>query len=144
MNKRVTRTKQSYQITHVDQLQEAARTLLDSHPGSRIFALYGPMGVGKTTMIKALCLQLGVSDLVSSPSFPIVNHYVSDKGDPVYHFDFYRISKQEEVYDLGYEDYFYSGNYCFIEWPEKVEALLPANVVIVCMQLRGEEREIIF
>ncbi len=125
-------------------MQEAARALLESHPGSRIFAFYGPMGVGKTTMIKAICLHLGVSDLVSSPSFPIVNHYVSDKGDPVYHFDFYRINKQEEVYDLGYEDYFYSGNYCFIEWPERVEELLPDDAVVVRMQMHGDQRVVLF
>ncbi len=128
----------------MDQLQEAARGLLESHPGARIFAFYGPMGVGKTTMIKAICLQLGVNDLVSSPSFPIVNHYVSDKGDPVYHFDFYRINKQEEVYDLGYEDYFYSGHYCFIEWPERVEELLPDDAVVVRMQMHGDQRVVLF
>jgi len=144
MRKRDTTTKQTYRITHVDQLQEAARALLAKHSASRIFAFYGPMGVGKTTMIKAICLQLGVSDLVSSPSFPIVNHYVSDQGAPVYHFDFYRINKQEEVYDLGYEDYFYSGNYCFIEWPEKVESLLPPDVVVVDMQMHGVERVVTF
>lgn len=142
--KGTTREKQRYRITHVDQLQEAARALLGSHNGSKIFAFYGPMGVGKTTIIKAICLQLGVNDLVSSPSFPIVNHYVSDEGDPIYHFDFYRISKQEEVYDLGYEDYFYSGNYCFIEWPEKVESLLPEDAVVVDMQMHGDERMISF
>lgn len=136
--------KKEIRITHVDELDEAARILLNHYPESRVFAFYGPMGAGKTTFIKALCRHLEVSDLVSSPSFPIVNHYESDHGEDVYHFDFYRINSQEEVYDLGYEDYFYSGSYCFIEWPEKVEALLPPGIVCVYIELVGQERTVRF
>ena len=97
-----------------------------------VFAFYGKIGAGKTTFIKALCEALGVSDVVNSPTFSIVNEYRSDTtGELVYHFDFYRIEKLEEVYDMGYEDYFYSGALCFIEWPELVEELLPGDAVKV-------------
>ncbi len=123
-----------YRVDHIDELEDASKALLAAHPNARVFAIYGVMGVGKTVFIKALCHTLGVSDMVSSPSFPIVNHYVSDKGESLYHFDFYRIKTLEEVYDLGYEDYFFSGNHCFIEWPEKVEPLLPEVTVRVFME----------
>lgn len=97
-----------------------------------VFAFYGKMGAGKTTFIKAVCEELGVSDAIASPTFAIVNEYRSDQGgELIYHFDFYRIKKLEEVYDLGYEDYFYSGALCFIEWPELVEELLPGDAVRV-------------
>jgi len=88
-------------------------------------AFYGEMGAGKTTIIKALCEQLGVMDKISSPSFSLVNEYVTSKGDKVFHFDFYRLNKTSEAFDLGYEEYFYSGALCLIEWPEKIEQLLP-------------------
>ncbi len=126
--------QKEYRVDHIDALEGASKALLAAHPGARVFAVYGTMGVGKTVFIKALCKTLGVSDMVSSPSFPIVNHYVSEKGESLYHFDFYRIKALEEVYDLGYEDYFYSGNHCFIEWPEKVETLLPEDTVRVFME----------
>ena len=100
-----------------------------------IFALYGKMGAGKTTFVKALCEELGVSDVISSPTFAIVNEYRSDEtGELIYHFDFYRIKKLSEVYDMGYEDYFYSGALCFIEWPELVEELLPGDAVKVTIE----------
>ncbi|MFU1859100.1 tRNA (adenosine(37)-N6)-threonylcarbamoyltransferase complex ATPase subunit type 1 TsaE [Sphingobacterium sp. NGMCC 1.201703] len=105
-------------------LSAAAQTLLNSFPTDRIFLLYGPMGAGKTTFIKYLCEQLGVKDSTSSPTFSIVNEYDSDNG-PIYHFDFYRIKDEQEAFDFGYEEYFYSGAYCFIEWPEKIPNLLP-------------------
>ncbi len=108
-----------------------AQTMLNKHPEARIFAFYGSMGSGKTTFIKAICRILGVPDTVNSPSFAIVNQYDSGSGEPVFHFDFYRIKKTEEALDIGYEDYFFSGNYCFIEWPEKIEHLLPAETVRV-------------
>lgn len=93
-----------------------------------VFALYGKMGAGKTTFVKALCQELGVEDVVTSPTFAVINEYRSDiAGELIYHFDFYRIKKLEEVYDMGYEDYFYSGALCFIEWPELVEELLPGQ-----------------
>jgi len=99
----------------------------------KVFAFFGPMGVGKTTFIKALCNELGVVEIVTSPTFALVNEYQTGSGEVVYHFDFYRIEKIEEVYDFGYEDYFFSGKYCFIEWPEKVAEILPENIVYVQM-----------
>ena len=114
------------------ELAQAARTFVQAMDQATVFAFYGKMGAGKTTFIKALCEALGVSDVVNSPTFSIVNEYRSDTtGELVYHFDFYRIEKLEEVYDMGYEDYFYSGAPCFIEWPELVEELLPGDAVKV-------------
>ncbi|MDR3006651.1 MAG: tRNA (adenosine(37)-N6)-threonylcarbamoyltransferase complex ATPase subunit type 1 TsaE [Sphingobacterium sp.] len=105
-------------------LSQAAQTLLNSFPKDRIFLLYGPMGAGKTTFVKHLCTQLNVKDSTSSPTFSIVNEYESATG-PIYHFDFYRIKDEQEAFDFGYEEYFYSGAYCFVEWPEKIPNLLP-------------------
>jgi tRNA threonylcarbamoyladenosine biosynthesis protein TsaE len=99
----------------------------------KVFAFFGPMGVGKTTFIKALCNELGVVEIVTSPTFALINEYQTGEGKVIYHFDFYRIKKIEEVYDFGYEDYFFSGNYCFIEWPDKVAEILPENVVFIQM-----------
>ena len=114
------------------ELAQAARTFVQAMDQATVFAFYGKMGAGKTTFIKALWEALGVSDVVNSPTFSIVNEYRSDTtGELVYHFDFYRIEKIEEVYDMGYEDYFYSGALCFIEWPELVEELLPGDAVKV-------------
>lgn len=114
-----------------EDLLPAAERLLVSYPDSRVFAFYGKMGAGKTTFIKAICSALGTEDVVQSPSFAIVHEYGSQNGGKIYHFDFYRIKNLEEVYDLGYEDYFFSGSYCFIEWPELISDLLPENVVRV-------------
>ena len=114
-------------------LDRAAGEFLEKIGDSRIVAFFAPMGAGKTTFTTAVCHRLGVEDTVCSPTFTIVNEYLTAAGEPVYHFDFYRINKIEEAYDFGYEDYFYSGALCFIEWPEKVEELLPedcANVFI--------------
>ena len=98
----------------------------------RVVAFYAPMGAGKTTFIKALCDTLGVRDAINSPTFAIVNEYVGDATDRlIYHFDFYRIKKLEEVYDMGYEDYFYSGSLCLMDWPELIEELLPEDAVKV-------------
>ena len=105
-----------------------------------VFAFYGEMGVGKTTFIKALCNVLGVTETITSPSFAIINEYMKRDGEPIFHFDFYRINNIEEAYDFGYEDYFYSGNLCFIEWPELVEPLLPENVVKVQIVLESNEQ----
>ena len=116
-------------------LPEAARTFVRAIDQSTVFAFYGKMGAGKTTFIKAVCEELGVSDVITSPTFAIVNEYRSDlAGELIYHFDFYRIKKLEEVYDMGYEDYFYSGAVCFIEWPELIEELLPGNTVKVTIE----------
>lgn len=105
--------------------------MLDTFPEERFFAFFGKMGVGKTTLIKEICQQLGVIDNVCSPTFAIVNSYSTAQGDPVYHFDFYRLKNLDEAYDIGYEEYFYSNEYCFTEWTEKIEDLLPAHYVRV-------------
>ena len=109
----------------------------------RLFAFYGKMGAGKTTLINAILEVLGVDDGGSSPTFSLVNEYEGRLGEPIYHFDFYRIENLEEVYDIGYEEYFFSTNYCFIEWPEKVEELLPDDVVKVQIRVEGDHREIL-
>ena len=115
-------------IKDLDQIDEAAREFIAQMGDDTVFAFYGKMGAGKTTFIKALCKLLGVEDEVNSPTFAIINEYRSETtAELIYHFDFYRIKKLEEVYDLGYEDYFYSGALCFIEWPELVEELLPLD-----------------
>ena len=119
------------EIDHIEQLPQVAQELLGAFPEERFFAFFGKMGVGKTTLIKELCACLGVEDVVCSPTFAIVNEYMAGNGDPVYHFDFYRLKSLAEAYDLGYEEYFYSGCYCFTEWTEKVEELLPEHYVRV-------------
>lgn len=122
-------------IQSLEHIHEAAREFIAAMGDNTIFALYGKMGAGKTTFIKALCQELGVEDVVTSPTFAVINEYRSDiAGELIYHFDFYRIKKLEEVYDMGYEDYFYSGALCFIEWPELVEELLPGNTIKVTIE----------
>lgn len=116
---------------NLSQLPAVARELLNSFESDRFFAFFGKMGVGKTTLIKELCACLGVEDNVCSPTFAIVNAYESAEGEPVYHFDFYRLKNAAEAYDIGYEEYFYSGCYCFTEWTEKIEELLPERYVRV-------------
>lgn len=114
---------------HLPDIQPAAKKLLETYRNNRIFAFYGEMGVGKTTFIKALCKELNVQDTVSSPSFGLINEYRVPDRESVFHFDFYRIEKPEEIFDIGYEDYFFSGSYCFIEWPEMAETLLPLRAL---------------
>ena len=113
----------------MEHIREAARTFVDAMGDQHVFAFYGSMGAGKTTFIKAICEELGVEDVVTSPTFAIVNEYEGEC--PIYHFDFYRIKKLEEVYDMGYEDYFYGNGLCFIEWPEMMEELLPEGTIKV-------------
>ncbi len=122
-------------IKDIESIGEAARQFVGEIGDRRVFAFYGKMGAGKTTFIKAVCEALGVEDVITSPTFAIVNEYSIPAGGAlegaIYHFDFYRIKKLEEVYDMGYEDYFYSGSLCMIEWPELIEELLPENAVKV-------------
>lgn len=124
-------------IDSLDNIHAAAKQFVDNMGTSKVFAFYGKMGAGKTTFIKAICEVFGVDDVITSPTFAIVNEYTAVSGTPIYHFDFYRIKKIEEVYDMGYEDYFYSNNLCFLEWPELIENLLPGDAVRVT--IREEE-----
>lgn len=122
-------------IQSLNRIHDAAKQFVSLMGDNTVFALYGEMGAGKTTFIKTVCEELGVTDVITSPTFAIVNEYRSDEtGELIYHFDFYRIKKTEEVYDMGYEDYFYSGALCFIEWPELIEELLPGNAVKVTIE----------
>lgn len=121
-------------INSLDTIHEAAKDFIKGMGDGKVFAFYGKMGVGKTTFIKALCEVLGVKDVITSPTFAIINEYTDGNNKPIYHFDFYRIKKLEEVYDMGYEDYFYSGNLCLLEWPELVEDVLPENVIKVTIE----------
>ena len=131
-------------INNLSELPIAAKQLLQAFPDKRIFAFTAVMGAGKTTFIKAICEELGVTDTISSPTFSVVNEYLSNRGIKIYHFDFYRIKSIEEVYDMGYEDYFYSNAYCFIEWSEKISNLLPEGFVSIEMKKEEEKRIIIF
>lgn len=121
-------------IESTDGLAAAARQFVEAMGERRVFAFYGKMGAGKTTFIKAICEEMGVDDVITSPTFAIVNEYETSEEDTIYHFDFYRIKKIEEVYDMGYEEYFYSGNLCFIEWPELIEDLLPEDATKVTIE----------
>ena len=174
-------------IQQLDNIGEAARQFVQAIGQHRVFAFYGKMGAGKTTFIKAICEELGVQDVITSPTFAIVNEYTIEPHNPplgqrtlagqepsslrsaaldqrslategtqeghlqgknaqrVYHFDFYRIKKLEEVYDMGYEDYFYSGDLCFIEWPELIEELLPDDAVSVTIEEQADgTRSVVF
>lgn len=122
-------------INDVSELGRAARQFKEAMGDDKVFAFYGSMGAGKTTFIKAVCEELGVTETVASPTFAIVNEYRDGSGRSIYHFDFYRINKLEEVFDFGYEDYFYSGNLCFIEWPELVEPILPEGSVRIAIRI---------
>ena len=130
-------------ISDRSRLPEAARHFLRETSGSRIIAFYGQMGSGKTTIIKALCREMGVTDTVTSPTFTLVNEYIRPDGPPVYHFDFYRISKLSEVLDFGIEEYFDSGSPCFMEWPELIEPLLPTGTLRVSITVTSDDSRVI-
>ena len=125
-------------INGLDTIRSAARQFIENIGSSRVFAFYGKMGAGKTTFVKALCEELGCDDVITSPTFAIVNEYTDGEQQPVYHFDFYRIKKLEEVYDMGYEEYFYSGALCLIEWPELIEDVLPDDTVRVTIEEQAD------
>ena len=130
------------EIKDLNHIHEAARTFIDNIGNDTIFAFHGHMGAGKTTFIKAICEELGVTDAVSSPTFAIVNEYASNMGS-IYHFDFYRIKRSSEVLDLGFEDYAYSGNLCLMEWPELIEEFLPEETVDVHIEeIEGGKRRV--
>ena len=135
-------------IKDIEHIREAAREFVKEIGEHRVFAFYGSMGAGKTTFIKAICEELGVQDVITSPTFAIVNEYILPRqlegdGGRLFHFDFYRIKKLEEVYDMGYEDYFDSGALCFIEWPELIEELLPEDAVRVHIELQPDGSRIV-
>lgn len=132
-------------IASLEEIGTAAKQFVLAMGEKKVFAFYGKMGAGKTTFIKAVCEELGVKDVINSPTFAIVNEYVDGQGEPIYHFDFYRIKKEQEVLDLGYEDYVYSGYVCFMEWPELIENLLPDDTVRVVIEEEMDgSRKILF
>lgn len=124
-------------ISSLEMIESAAEEFLKLTSGHSKFAFYGNMGAGKTTFIKAICKTLGAADTVTSPTFSLVNEYVAKNGERFYHFDFYRIESIEEIFDIGYEELFYSDAFCFIEWPEKAEMLLPEDIVKVYLTETG-------
>lgn len=134
---------QSTEIQSVNELYSVAEHILKSFPEQRIFALYGEMGAGKTTLIKTFCRILGIEEEARSPTFSLINEYYSPASGFVYHFDFYRTESIEEVFDIGYEDYFFSENYCFLEWPERISELLPENFVYLNIKITGSDQRLI-
>lgn len=132
-----------YTVNGLGELQEVAKKMVASIE-EKVILFYGEMGAGKTTTIKAICKALGVEEEVSSPTFSLVNEYVTNKGETVFHFDMYRIDSEDEVYDMGYEEYFYSGNICLVEWPEKIPNLLPEKYGEVNISVSEEIRTIDF
>jgi tRNA threonylcarbamoyladenosine biosynthesis protein TsaE len=127
-----------YTCQSPDELRPIASALIEYHKDKRIFAFHGEMGAGKTTFIKSICEILEVTDTVSSPTFAIVNEYLTANSGSVYHFDLYRIKSWTEMLEIGYEDYFYSGNYCLLEWPEKIVNLLPEETVHVDLMVSND------
>ncbi len=130
-------------IKHIEDLPLVAQQLLPKIRQHKVVAFYGGMGAGKTTFIKALCTEMGITATVNSPTFALVNEYQLPDGAPLYHFDFYRINKIAEVFDLGYEEYFYSGALCLIEWPELIEPLLPEDTLRLAISVENDGRRVI-
>lgn len=133
----------SFEIRSLYELDKAAEFFCDNLGDHRIVALYGPMGAGKTTLVTAIARHLGSEDIVTSPTFAIVNSYDTDGGESIYHFDFYRLNRPEEAFDIGYEEYFYSGELCLIEWPEKIEPLLPDETLKVYINVTGDNSRLL-
>ena len=134
--------KKIYKSSSLDHLPAIASSILSDFGNTRIFLFYGAMGVGKTTLIKELVHQLGIEDVANSPTFAIVNEYFSKENGTIFHFDFYRLEDEMEALDMGYEDYFYSNAYCFVEWPDKIPNLLPENVIEIEIIASLNERSI--
>lgn len=125
---------------NLDGIENIAKEILERTSPDKKFVFYANMGVGKTTLIKALSLQLDVVDIVSSPTFSIVNEYMTKKNGKIYHFDFYRLNEEQEAFDIGYEEYLSEENYCFIEWPEKIPNLIQEDMIKIKMCLDGNKR----
>jgi len=130
------------QANSLEDLTKIAAQLLENFPENRVFAFVGKMGAGKTTFIQRICNELGVNEQMSSPTFSIVNEYLGTKNSKIYHFDMYRLEKEEEALDMGFEEYLASNNYCFIEWPDKVSSFLPKDFVAVRIEVENEIRTI--
>ncbi|WP_167617369.1 tRNA (adenosine(37)-N6)-threonylcarbamoyltransferase complex ATPase subunit type 1 TsaE [Maribellus sediminis] len=133
----------SRKVTSLSELQGVAKELISEFQEERVFAFYGKMGAGKTTFIQSVCRALGSVDNVTSPTFALINEYNTADMESIFHFDFYRIKELEEAFDLGYEDYIYSGSYCLIEWPEMIDPLLPDTIVEVKIEVQEDESRII-
>ena len=130
-------------VSNLSELPNAAKQILEEIKERKIIAFYGNMGAGKTTLITELCRALNVVDTISSPTFSLVNEYHTQNDEIIFHFDFYRIEKQEEVYDFGYEEYFYSENLCLIEWPELIENLLPKDYITIKIEIIDNDSRLI-
>lgn len=131
----------SVQVHSVGELPQVAKAVIEELQGRNVVALWGEMGAGKTTLIREICDQMGVDQVVSSPTFALVNEYADQQQRPIFHFDFYRINKIEEAFDLGYEEYFFGGELCLVEWPERIETLLPEDAMHVEIEVEpGGER----
>jgi tRNA threonylcarbamoyladenosine biosynthesis protein TsaE len=130
-----------YTCQSLIELKPIAKALIEFHKDKRIFAFHGEMGAGKTTFIKSICGYLKVTDTVSSPTYAIVNEYFTEDSDRVFHFDLYRLKSWTEMLEIGYEDYFYSGNYCLLEWPEKIVNLLPEETVHISIVVSPDSQE---
>jgi tRNA threonylcarbamoyladenosine biosynthesis protein TsaE len=133
----------SKKVKSLAELNGVAEELVQHFPNERVFAFYGKMGAGKTTFIQSVCRILGSEDNVTSPTFALINEYMTKEMKSIFHFDFYRIKDIEEAFDLGYEDYIYSGDYCLIEWPEMIESLLPNALVEVKIEVQDDNSRII-
>lgn len=131
-----------YKSTSLTDLSQIAKSILSDFPNNKIFLFYGSMGAGKTTLIKEIVKELGIEDVANSPTFAIVNEYFSEDNGEIFHFDFYRLEDESEAYDMGYEDYFYSNKYCFVEWPEKIPNLLPENSIKIKIEVTLTHRVI--
>ena len=132
--------QKTFVVNQLNELSKVAEELLNLTNEKKVFIFKGEMGVGKTTFIKVLCAQLDVVDVVRSPTFSIVNEYKTREGRTIYHFDFYRLQQESEAFDMGYEEYFYTDNFCFIEWPEKINSLIPKDVLQINMHQNGVQR----